>query len=156
MQSRCHAILSQTRCETIEICTASKADAAITTAMKNVYWLAKEEVATLKYSSLNVLLLEQGCQSMKDINVGQNAQYSAYHIVEEMQEAISSCIEEVIDKELQDSPFIGILIDESTDITTHKNLIVYAQFGTKVIMCPLTLYKTLKFMILQERAFIWK
>lgn len=93
---------------------------------------------------------------MKDINVGQNAQYSAYHIVEEMQEAISSCIEEVIDKELQDSPFIGILIDESTDITTHKNLIVYAQFGTKVIMCPLTLYKTLKFMILQERAFIWK
>ena len=74
------AILIQTTCETIEVSTAkvvSNATAAVTTAMRNVYWLAKEEVATFKYSSLNALLALQGCQSMRDINVGRNAQYSS-------------------------------------------------------------------------------
>ena len=37
----------------------------------------------------------------------------------------SSCIEESIDRKLQESPFLGVMIDESTDISTPKNLNVY-------------------------------
>ena len=43
---------------------------------------------------------------MKDINIGQTVQYSSYHIAKEL--------------------FFGLLIDESIDITTYKNLIVCA------------------------------
>ena len=56
---------------------------AATTAMRKVYWLAKEKIATIKYYCLLVL---QNCLSMNDINVGRNAQYSSNHIAEEMQE----------------------------------------------------------------------
>ena len=35
----------------------TKAEAALTAASRNVYWLAKEEIATYKYSSLNYLTL---------------------------------------------------------------------------------------------------
>ena len=89
-----HAVVVGTSCARLDDVAAqmiSTADAAVITAMRNIYWLAKEEVATLKYSSLNDLLVLQGCQSMKDINVGRTAQYSSYHIAEEMQEAISAC-----------------------------------------------------------------
>ena len=48
---------------------------------------------------------------MKDINIGQTVQYSSYHIAKEL--------------------FFGLLIDESIDITTYKNLIVYAHIWNK-------------------------
>ena len=71
---------------------------AIVSAMRNVYWLAKEEVATLKYESLNKLLQLQDCPDIAHLSCKRNAQYTSYHIAEEMQEAISSCLfEELID-----------------------------------------------------------
>jgi hypothetical protein len=103
----------------------TKANAALTAASRNVYWLAKEEVATYKYSSLNYLNKLQGCAAWQDLNVAKNAQYTSYHIAEEMQDTISSCIEEDIDRFLNNSLFFGLLLDESTDISSCKNLIVY-------------------------------
>lgn len=108
----------------------SKAEDALTAASKNVYWLAKEELATFKYSSLNALTKAQDCPAMKHLCVGRNAQYTSYDIAEEIQDAISSCIEEDIDHITSESPFIGILIDESTDISSSKNLIVYVRVVT--------------------------
>ena len=102
---------------------------AIVSAMRNVYWLAKEEVATLKYESLNKLLQLQDCSDIAHLSCKRNAQYTSYHIAEEMQEAISSCLfKELIDS-MANANFFGILIDESTDISTSKNLIMYVRIA---------------------------
>ena len=65
---------------------------------------------------------------MRGFNAGRNAQYSSYHIIAEMQESLSFCLEEATDKYVQESQFIGLLIDESTDIGT---LIVYIRLCDK-------------------------
>lgn len=39
---------------------------------------------------------------------------------------IADCIEYEVVKAMQQSPFLGIMIDESTDLSVRKNLVVYA------------------------------
>lgn len=103
---------------------------AVVSAVRNVYWLAKEEVATHKYQSLNELVLLQGWSNIGHLAHGKNAQYTSYHIAEEMQEAISSCLKEDLRELLGKSKYIGILTDESTDIGMTKNLIIYVRSVT--------------------------
>ncbi len=67
---------------------------AVVSAMRNIYWIVTEEIALLKYQSLNELLQIQGCAVMKELNVAKNAQYSSHQIAEKMLEVMSSCIEE--------------------------------------------------------------
>ena len=95
---------------------------AVMAAIRNVYWLAKEEIATLKYGSLNLL---QGCPDISHLSVAKNAQYTSPHIAEEMQDALSDCLKEDLKGLCQEADFVGILIDESTDISVTHNLIVY-------------------------------
>ena len=45
---------------------------AILTSMRPVYWLAKEDIATVKYDSLFNLLDEVGLKSVKNVQVGGN------------------------------------------------------------------------------------
>lgn len=42
--------------------------------VRNVYWLAKKEVATLKYTSLNHLVLLQGCRDITHLSQGLSTQ----------------------------------------------------------------------------------
>ena len=39
--------------------------------------------------------------------------------------AINTTIEEEVDYKLQASPFIGLVIDESTDVAVYKKLVIY-------------------------------
>ena len=48
---------------------------AIITAMKAVYWLAKEDIATVKYNSVLTFLDEVGVNCVKNLQVGGNATY---------------------------------------------------------------------------------
>lgn len=63
----------------------------IITAMKTVYWLAKEEIATNKYSSLLTLLEDVEVQFMK-MKAGENATYRSYHTAEGVQESIRTVL----------------------------------------------------------------
>ena len=45
----------------------------------------------------------------------------------DMIDAISSVIEEEIDNKIQNSPFVGLVIDESTDVSVYKKLAVYVR-----------------------------
>ena len=65
---------------------------AVIAALRNIYWLAKEDVASLKYNSLNELTKLQGCNNITHLHVGENAKYSSPEVVKEMQLAISNCI----------------------------------------------------------------
>ena len=63
---------------------------AVVAAMRNIYWLAKEDIASLKYNYLYVR---------------ENAKYNSPEVVKEMVFAISQCIKNDIQQELQQSPF---------------------------------------------------
>ena len=106
-------------------CTSTHAEAAVICAMRNVYWLASEDIASVKYNSLNELVTFQGCSALKDLYVGENAKFTHHQIVEEMQQCIADCIKEKIIADAQASPAIGIMTDESTDISVTKSLVIY-------------------------------
>ena len=67
---------------------------AIIATMTNVYWLAIEDIASLKYNSLNKLVKQQGCASIDNIYLGENAKYTSPDVVSEMQSAISQTIKQ--------------------------------------------------------------
>ena len=50
-------------------------------ALRNIYWLAKEDLASLKYTSLNELTKLQGCDSITHLYVGENAKYTKDHLL---------------------------------------------------------------------------
>jgi hypothetical protein len=99
---------------------------AVICVMRNVYWIASEEIALLKYQSMNELVKMQGCDVIRELNMAKNAQYLSHQIAEEMLEAINLCIEETVDAELHSSPFVGVMVDDSKDIATESNMIAYA------------------------------
>ena len=65
---------------------------AVIAALKNVYWLAKEDIASMKYNSLNSLVKLQGCDQIENLYVSENAKYTSPDVVKEMQGVISKCI----------------------------------------------------------------
>ena len=44
-----------------------------------------------------------------------------------MQDAIAAVLKSNVDKLVQASPFFSLLIDESTDVSNHENLVVYVK-----------------------------
>ena len=75
-------------------------------AMRCVDWLAKTENPTHDY--------------FKERFVGANATYRSHHTAEELQSAIVACIDEDIRKDIEKCCLLGIMVDESTDISTNK------------------------------------
>lgn len=57
-------------------------------ALRNIYWLAKEDMVSLKYTSLNELTKLHGCDSITNLYVGENAKYTSPEVVKEMQVGI--------------------------------------------------------------------
>jgi len=110
---------------------AAKSDAVIT-AMRSVYWLAKESIATAKYPSLMEFLRLQGCESLSNLDIGKNATYSSRATADEFQEIIASIVEKDLIEKIKASKFVSILMDESTDISVTKKMVVYIRFMNSV------------------------
>ena len=125
------AVRLQESSNTVSDCVnrmSTRTEVAVTCAMRNVYWLASEDIASLKYNSLNDLVTLQRCSALKDLYVGENAKHTHHQIVEEMQQCIADCIKENIIADAQASLAIGIMVDESTDISVTKSLMVYIRY----------------------------
>ena len=80
-----------------------------------------------KFESLRKLCLDLGCEYFKELNVGRNAHYSSHRIIEEWLKVLSDIIEEDVLDQVHKSPAIGLMCDESTDISVTKELILYAR-----------------------------
>ena len=101
---------------------------AVKGAMKILYWLSKNEVAHFtKFESLKDLCIELGCTYLKELNVGGNAKYTSHRIISEWLGIMSQIIEQNILMTVRASPAIGLMADESTDISVTKDLILYAR-----------------------------
>ena len=102
---------------------------AVQGAVKVVYWLCKEEVAhTTKYESLIDLEIILGCTYLEELNVSARANYRSKRIVGEFIELLSSTIERDIIVKVKASPYLSLMIDESTDMAILKQLVLVAHY----------------------------
>ena len=108
---------------------AKKTEAAVS-AMRCVYWLAKEGLPISKYESLVKFCKLQGCTALNDLDSGKNATYLSWQTAEEILEAIVEVIVGDIDEQLKACKFMSVMIDESTDITVTKKLVIYGRTVT--------------------------
>jgi hypothetical protein len=86
------------------------------------YWVAKEDVALLKYGSLLDLLRDCGSEVPPEL----------YHNNKAALQFIEACADVIFEKqkkEIRKSPVVSIGIDESTDISTDENMIVYCKYN---------------------------
>ena len=97
---------------------------ALIGALNLMYWLAKQEIAhTTKFNSLKDLAIQLGCDYLRELSLGKNAQYSSEQIISELLQSLSLVIEEKILSDLQSS-------DESTDIAILKQLVLVGRYLT--------------------------
>ena len=61
------------------------------------------------------------------MNVGKNAHYTSERIVQELLGILAQQIEDDRLAALSNSQFYGLMIDESTDISVVKQLVLYGQ-----------------------------
>ena len=103
----------------------SACDPPVTAALRTVYWMAKEDLAMSKYPSLMAFQKLQGCESLSKISVAQNATYSSRNSGTEFQECVAEVIQKDIRIAVQNAKFFSVLVDESTDISITKQMMVY-------------------------------
>ena len=96
---------------------------ALLVVIQLVYWLCYESVAMLKLESLY--------QMVRSLPVVSKAfkllpmHYCNHVRCREFVMALSATIKQELWADILNSPFVSILIDESTDISTSENLIIY-------------------------------
>lgn len=100
---------------------------AILSAMRSVYWLCKEKIATVKFNSLIEFMKIQGCADIENLYSGDNATYQSERSAEDFQEAISTVIENNLKRKLASANFVSLMCDESDDIATKKKLVCYVR-----------------------------
>eukprot|EP00731_Ephydatia_muelleri_P010172 Em0005g758a len=102
---------------------------ALIAAMKCLYWLCKQEIAhTTNYEPLLSLVKNLGCTHLSALNVGGNAHYTSERIIQELVITLAQQIEDSQLHALRTSPFYGLMIDESTDVSITKHLVLYGRY----------------------------
>ena len=102
---------------------------AVTAAMKCLYWLAKNEVAhTTKYQPLLQLFQHLNCPFVESLGLGANATYTSEMIIQEFVTVMASQVEKETLCCFQDSPYVALMCNESTDISVLKQLVLYGRY----------------------------
>lgn len=117
--------------------------AAVTTAMKAVYYIAKEHLPLVKYPSLINLFRNVKADSISYLTAGESMKYDTTYAANEFLDAINECLVEETNSKLKEATCISIMCDESTDIALHKKLAIWARvINGNVLPEPESLYLT--------------
>jgi len=101
--------------------------AAVKGAMQSLYWLVKSEIPhTNHYCSLIEAMKFIGCDVFKHLHHGENAKYTSQRIIQEFLNVMGKQLRESQLTELCDCDHYSIMIDESTDVSVIKELVIYA------------------------------
>jgi Domain of unknown function (DUF4371)/hAT family C-terminal dimerisation region len=95
--------------------------------MRAVYFLSKNNLPLRLLPSIIKMMKESGTPNISDGSITYTNEISGHEFLI----AISKTIENEIWKELSDVVAFGIMIDESTDITTTKHLDIYVSYVAK-------------------------
>jgi len=102
---------------------------AVIGAMKCLYWHCKQEIAhTTNYQPLLSLAMSLGCNYLSALNAGGNAHYTSERIIQELVGILAQQIEDAQMEAFSHSLFYGLMIDESTDISVTKQLVLYGWY----------------------------
>ncbi|KAJ8028975.1 hypothetical protein HOLleu_28247 [Holothuria leucospilota] len=72
-----------------------------------------------------------GCSDISHLNLGGNASYTHHTIAKEMVHSIASSLSDDLNVKLKESPYISIIVDETTDISVESLLTIYV-----MLYCP--------------------
>ncbi len=92
-----------------------------------VFYMTKNDIACHQYEGLTELL---GAVKTPDF-VTREGIYQHSDSVDDMEEALKSAVMKQLDEELKGSNFIGVIIDETVNITVDKKLIIYVKMEVK-------------------------
>ena len=81
-------------------------------------------------TSLTVMFIFQVSDAVHLLHGG-NARYDSPHIFNEMLSCISTVLAASVKEDVEDSPFIGIGVDESTDRGSEKHLAIVVRYVSK-------------------------
>ncbi|XP_033977285.1 zinc finger protein 862-like [Trematomus bernacchii] len=95
--------------------------------LKVVFHMAKNDIAGNQYAGLTELLREV---KAPDFVTGDGI-YRHSDSVDDMEKAIDEVLIKQLDEKLKKSDFIGIIIDETVNITVDKKLIIYVKLQIK-------------------------
>ena len=105
---------------------------AVIGCLKCIYWLCKNEIAhTTTYPNLLQLAEELGCEYFKSLRVGHNATYTSRQVIHEFLGIMNDMIQESVLQSFRDSTYFSLMVDESTDISVLKQLVLYGRTVVK-------------------------
>lgn len=113
--SMVHTIMSQ----------LEKKETALLSALKTVYFLAENDIPTHKYGKFLEFQQFQGLDFVDQLQCGDGTTYGSDRMATEMQECIAEVVRDDIQTKLEESEFVSLLADESTDIAVLNKLVVY-------------------------------
>ena len=116
--------LEATQAASVFTAVRERAEKAILTLLKAAYFVAKEDVAILKFDELINLLERCDCPDLP------RELYRNRDGCHEFVTVIGDCIESDMVELMCNSPYLGIMIDESTDLSVRKNLLLYVNAMT--------------------------
>lgn len=94
-----------------------------------MYWLAKHEIShSTNFESMLELAVSLGCSYIAELHQGGNAKYTSQQNMFEFISVLSQCIEQKIQAELDQSRYVSLLCDETTDVSITKQLIIYIRY----------------------------
>ena len=99
-------------------------DAAVWTRIHAIWWLAREDVAIHKFTSFITSHL---------VNTGKAppTTYCDDYAAWEIAVLLSKYFKNLLKQRLSKSPYYGIMVDETTDVSTNQQLIIYVKFLNK-------------------------
>ncbi|KAK5848763.1 hypothetical protein PBY51_008456 [Eleginops maclovinus] len=93
---------------------------ALKTQLKVVLHMANTSTPSHQYPKLIHLLQSAGCPNLNTAHT-----YTHHDTVYQMEEAIAATITSAIDDRIASSRYVGVIVDETTNITVEKMLITY-------------------------------
>ncbi|KAF3833185.1 hypothetical protein F7725_026850 [Dissostichus mawsoni] len=93
---------------------------ALKTQLKVVLHMANTNTPSHLYPNLIHLLQSAGCPDLNSAHT-----YTHHETVNQMEEAIAMTITSTIDDRIANSKYVGVIVDETTNITVEKMLITY-------------------------------
>ena len=117
---------------------------AICAAISCVYFLAREEIPHMtKYKPLLELVSHLGMPYLDTLHKGENATSTSHRIIDEFLSILGESVRTDVVTKIRMSPCFSIICDETTDLSTTKQLIIYIK-AVSVNNCAATYFLSLK------------
>ena len=102
---------------------------AVVGALRSLYFLLKHSLPhTTHFGPFLEFCILQGCEYLSNLHSAGNAHYRSERVIQEFLNELGVHAFSTLLSGLQESPYIALMADETTDIVVTKELILYARY----------------------------